>query len=816
MTLLNHNPVPNRILRSGLSLLIVAFSLSLFPNLKAQDAAGREDVLAYADLLYSQKKYGFAAQQYQIFIKEQPKSVNIQSAWFRLGECYLQVNQQEDAETTFDYLIKTYQKGPFVGSAAYRLAVLRFNGKDYQSSLDYFKIAASELTNEEAKLQAKFYLARCYQLTKQTDLAISQYDAVLKSSPTAEENPFYERCLLETARLLFDTGEIEKSMERFEKLANETKNKEFKEEAIVRGGLLAAEAGKPELSEKFLDQAMRFSDTSPWKALALVGSIFNAFAREDYDKVIGIYNTGAYDTPEDSRAKVNLIVGHSFRMKNDLESALRLYTLVESKFPKTKEGSEAGYRKLQILHQQGASSLGTAAREFIDQQRIANPDSNYIDLAYLMKAEWHFSKAEGAASGADSKFATENFKSSAEAYAAVRSEKVDEKFHEISLYKMGWAQIESGALEEGIKTLSRFLVSHPKSDLASSAMAKRATTHQSLNNQTLALEDYKAIVESYPDAPELEFAMQQVALIQAHLRLIPEMIASYEALLKRFPETSGASEAHYWIGVGNFDQEKYAESIPELEKARELDPEAYKDKATLRLILAHYQLENIEKLTAEAKSYIEAAPPAEVEAQKAVKRTTVPPQILEYLGRKLFAAKDYTNAAFFLNALATPETPGNTPAAIWKLLADSRVHLKEHQKAIDAFDHYLIQTKRPSERASAYLNRGKSQLCLRDFAAARESARESLRSQKEGRTNAEARILMGDVSAAEGNLDEAAREYLVVSQIFTDRNVTPVALTKAINAYISLGKPEQAETLNEQLTKAFPDYTAPEKMDDDC
>ena len=60
-----------------------------------------EDILSYADLLYSKEQYAIAAQQYQIFIREQPTSPNLQAAWFRLGECYLKVNQLEDSLTTF-------------------------------------------------------------------------------------------------------------------------------------------------------------------------------------------------------------------------------------------------------------------------------------------------------------------------------------------------------------------------------------------------------------------------------------------------------------------------------------------------------------------------------------------------------------------------------------------------------------------------------------------------------------------------------------------------------------------------------------------
>ncbi len=770
-----------------------------------------EDILSYADLLYSKEQFAIAAQQYQIFIREQPNSPNLQAAWFRLGECYLKVNQLEDSVTTFNYLINTYRKGVFVGSAAYRLAVLRFNAKDYRNALAYFKVAKDELTNPEAVVQARFYFARCLQLTAQAKEALAEFEAVMASSPAAQ-NPFYERCLLESARLFFELGDTAKSLERFQQLAASASTQEFKEEAIVRGGLMAAESGQADLSEKLLNEALRFADTSPWKSLAQVGAIFNAFSRGDHDKVIGLYNTGAYDAPDESRAKMLLIVGHSFRIKNDLASAIRLYSLVEGKYPNRPEGIEAGYRKLQILHQQGDPLLPEVASRFAARQSKVDPDSTFIDMAHLMAAEWHFSQAENSASGAGSEFTIKHYKDAAAAYRKVREDNIEKKYHEARLYKQGWAEIESGQASEGILTLSRFIQRHRDSTLASSALAKRAMAYQAQEDHDFALGDYLDIVKRHPDSPELEFALQQVALIYAHKRKIPEMIQAYRDLLAKFPETDGAGEAHYWIGVGHFDLEEYPEALIELEKAREMDKDN-EDKATLRIVISHYHLEDIAKLATEARRYLENVPAVANDAEP-VKRTAIPPQILEYAGRKLAETDKFKDAEFFLTSISDPEAPEKTTSSVWKLLAECRAKLKKFPETITAYDHYLSQTERPSDRAAAYLARGSAQLCLRDFEAARNSAQESLRSQKEGRTNAEARILLGDISAADGKLEEAAKDYLVVSQIFIDPEVTPKALSKAINAYRSLGNQARAEELTQELSKGYPGYIAPEKSDE--
>jgi tetratricopeptide (TPR) repeat protein len=416
MTLL-HQPL---ILRVALCATMLSLGLLSFSPTKAPaqaSGAKLEELLEYANLLFSREQYGVAAGQYRTFIQENSKSPNLQIAWFRLGECYLKVNQIDDAVTSFNFLIENFRTGPFVGSAAYRVAVLRLNAKDYQNALTFFDVARKQLNDSKAKLQAGYYHARCLQLTDQPKEALAAFDRLVKEKPK-EDNPLYERGMLEKARLQFELGSPEKALKTFSELAESASTKEVKEEAIVRTGLLAAEAGQTELSEKFLNQALKFSDTSPWKNLAQIGAIFNAFAAEDYDRVIGLYQTGAYSSPEDSRAKMLLIVGHSYRIKGDLDSALRLYALVEGKYPDRTEGSEAGYRRLQILHQKGDRTLPELASRFAEKQRRIEPNSQYIDMSWLMVAEWHFSEAENSASGPGSEFAKKHFGDAADGIQA--------------------------------------------------------------------------------------------------------------------------------------------------------------------------------------------------------------------------------------------------------------------------------------------------------------------------------------------------------------------------------------------------------------
>ena len=298
-----------------------------------------------------------------------------------------------------------------------------------------------------------------------------------------------------------------------------------------------------------------------WKALAQIGLIFNQFSAADYEGVIKTYNRGIYDAPADSRAQMLLLAAHSYRMTKQLKSAADVYGIVERNYRDREEGIEAGYRRLQCLHLLANGGLPVFATQYIEQQRKIDSKSHYLDLALLMKAEWHFEHNE--------------FADAAKAYAEVRPANIPKEHHIARLYKLSWSQVEGGMAKEGIASLTEFITQYPDDPLASSALAKRASTHQAAENLKKALQDYQTLATKYSKSNELEFALQQLAVIQLESKDTPAMIAAFLNLLEKFPETSAAAEAHFWIGSGYIQQKKYKQAIPFLDKARQLDKKTY-------------------------------------------------------------------------------------------------------------------------------------------------------------------------------------------------------------------------------------------------
>ena len=766
----------------------------------------REDLITYADLLFSRKEWKLAAQQYQIFLSEHPGSPNAPAAWFRLGECYLAAGQQPDALTSFNYLVSRFKKGPFVGAAAYRLATAKFTAQEYRDALVHFTTASKQAPAAELKLQASYYRARCLELLKEDKAALAAYREVLAANIDKEPsdpdkdpknddpetkpdsggdkkaNPFAERAQLSIARLLHEAEDLEAAFAEYLALSKISKTPGIRHEALARGGLLAAQLGKTEESNRMLDAVLAGDADDEWVGTAQVALIFNLYASGDHERVVRIYNSGIARTPNDIRPKLLMMVANSMRQIGDFKSAASVYAIIEKSFRGLPLAAEAIFRRLQCLDENGDLDLVNEVDRFVKSQQKIDSTSAFIDLSRLMQGEWYFQRSQ--------------WQNAAKAYAAVRPDKIPEKYRAAHLYKLGWAQTESGEQGDGVVSLSKFIDDHPGDPFVPSALAKRATTQQALGNRTDALKDYRQIADEHPDSDQLEFCLEQVAYIHNVQREIPEMMTAYQALLDKFPETKGAAEAWFYIGGGHYEQKQYAKALEPLRKARSLDPKGFTARATEVIVLALFRVEDIEILAKEAELALSSKPPVKV-----------PVPVLNYLGEKLFRAENYRQSDRFFTAASTPSKPSETPSAVWDYLGRARYEVGIFGGSIIAFDHYLSIVQRPSDRAEGYLNKGRSLLAKGDFADAGEAAREALKLVQQGKKNARGRLLRGDIAAASDDHAAAAREYFITAQIFVnDPEITPQALAKAARSYRNAGDEAKAVELEGQLAADYPDY----------
>jgi len=288
--------------------------------------------------------------------------------------------------------------------------------------------------------------------------------------------------------------------------------------------------------------------------------------------------------------------------------------------------------------------------------------------------------------------------------------------------------------------------------------------------------------------------MLQRALLLGSLQRPSEMAAAFERLLAEYPESKSAAQANFWIGYSDVEAKKYAEAIAPLEKARRLDPEKYGERATLRLLMCHYYLQDRGAAAREAEALGPDKAPAEVRS---------------WLGLSAAEAGDHAQAVKFLAPLAGAE---DASEELRMTLAGSQLASGDHVSAAATMDKLLPRLHEPRTKARANLLLAEAHIGMKDAEKAKAAAEEALRLQPEGRLNAEARLVNARALLAQNRPDDAARAFMAVALLYDDNSLTPQALVLAEQAYLQAENKADAERARQELQRRFPDYKPPARL----
>ena len=335
------------------------------------------------------------------------------------------------------------------------------------------------------------------------------------------------------------------------------------------------------------------------------------------------------------------------------------------------------------------------------------------------------------------------------------------------------------------------------------AFTQRAVAKMRKGELGAALRDFDEVIKRYPKASEREFALHQKARLQGQLKDNSGMAESFGKLLKEYPKSPAAAEANYWVGWVAFDNKDYKGAREPLSAARTLDPEQYFERASLRILLACYHLEQREALGREIEMY-----------ENGGDKRPAPYDVLEWLGQGYYEAamketipekraSGFRDAAKYLAMLSQR---ADAKPHDFLNLGRSRIQIGDYAGAVAPLEKYLQSTKEPAPSATALLSLGEALLGMKDLDRAWEIPEKVFALQPDGRLNARARILVGDVECQRGRLAEACKVYESVALVIDDEQLTPLALEKAVETYKALGRDDEARKVLNRLQSRYPEY----------
>ena len=740
--------------------------------------------LDYANALFSRKIYDLAAPEYEKYLGQYPGAPGRASAYFYLAECYRALNRSAAARTSFQNVLDNYGDGEFAGPASYGVAEILFTQKDYAGALPLFHRSAAKSKEAALALSARYFEARCLENLDRKDEAQNLYQQVAE---TKNPNSYREDARMAAGTIALARGRKADAFRNYEALANETQKPALKAEATVRAGMVAidlqqTEKGKIDkaMAEKalsLLQKGRSLPEAGKWRAIAEVGLLRLQYQSGQYDKVLAEYKRGEKELPEEVRAEMMLIVGNSHRQLGHTKEADEIYKQIIAKYPSKEEAKDAQYQRLINFYNTNAPTLLTEIDEFLN----SNPAPERADQAKLLKAEHYYKE--------------QKFAEAAPIYSELRASHLSPKLRAEAAYKLGWCFVQLKDGSNVIEAFDYFVKAFPESSQMPSALTQRALAHQAAKNYDAALEDLGTLLAKYPAAREREAALQQKALILGQKEDAKGMADAFRQLLKEFPKSPVAAQANYYIGKVAFEAKDYKGALAPLEAARQLNKEQYYDLATLRIVSAFFYLRDRPALSKEVDGFTAASPQAKV-----------PAEILEWLGLEYFNEKNYAAAEKYLSLLGKSESLGNVKPDFWFYLADTETKLKNFAQAEAAYEKYLQVATDPAAKAKTLLALGATKIASHKPDEAQKIAEEIMSLQPEGRVNAEARLLAGDVQVERQNFDEAGKAFMGVALLYDDPAITPRALQKAAFAYQKAGKKEEADRVAKQLREKYPDF----------
>ncbi len=756
----------------------------------ARETEGREAEgadqrqLDYANGLFARKLYDLAVPEYQKYLDDYPGRPGRANAYFSLGECYRNLHRNSNARTNLQKALNDYGDSEFAGPAAFALAEMAFTDKDYAAALPLFHRSAGRSKEPVVTLAARYFEARCLESVGKKDEAADIYAQVAE---TGNPNPYREDSRITAASILVARGKKAEALKQYEALANEAQKPALKAECAVRGALIAlelaqADKGKSDNSmaqraAALFQKARSLPEAGKFRAIAQVGYRRLQYQTGQYTQLLADYNKELEKLPEAAQAEVLLLAANSQRQLGHSTEADALYRQIVAKFPDRDEAKDAAYQRLINVYNSDPTALASA----VDQFLATNPTNERADQAKLLKAEALYKQ--------------QNYTEAASMYGELRASELSSRLRAESAYKLGLCHLQTKNIPGVIEAFTYYMQTFPDSSQIPAALAQRALAYEQSKNYGAALTDLNILLAKYPKANEREAALQLKALILGQQDNTKGMVDTFRQLLREYPKSPVAAQAQYYIGKTAFEAKDYKTALSALNTARELNKEQYYNLASVRIILCHFYLKDRAALTKEVNNFMANSP-----------SSSVPAEVLEWLGIEYYNEKNFQAAEKYLSALRKIDNASKVKPDYLFYLGDAATRLKNLSEAEEAFEKYLQTAKDPAGKAKVLLTLGAVKISAHKPDEAQKIAVEIMALQPEGRVNAEARLLAGEVQLERGNFDDAGKAFKGVALLYDDPAITPRALDKAALAFRQAGNTGEADRLSHELRERYPNY----------
>ncbi|MDR2463661.1 MAG: tetratricopeptide repeat protein [Verrucomicrobiales bacterium] len=740
-----------------------------------------QEMFAEAGAFIKQRNPGRAIMILSDLLRFYPESRHCEEAWYRVAACYKDLGRFDEAGRTLDLLVKKFPQGAWSASAGLLRGEMLAADKKWAEALPFLRKAALTVSLPDARLRASYLIAlACDNLSRLADAR----DALEFLAAREKNNPYLDYARVRLAAVLIDAADGERAAALLRAALASSKDANLRAEAGVRAGNLAYSRGDYPAALVFYNAARSGGAPEFWKKLANLGLAQANFAAKNYPATIQVYNETKPHFPDSMRSQVLFLVAESYRLTKQNEPALDLYKFVLDQFPDDANAEPSSWARILLLKDAAdrEAFLAETAR-FIARF----PKSARLPLAQVMRA--------------DAYYANGDYKTAAPMYAAILAQPGKLPLADDALagvyFRAGFAFFNVKDYKNATLWLASHLVKFKDDVLTPNVLWLKGQAELELKAADDALLSWSQLIERHPKFPQRELVLWQASLLAGSRKDYAKMGAWLGRLAAEFPQTPQLAEARYWLAVCHESAGDDNGALAQWIAARNLDASRYYAAATQSIIRLLLKKQDVAQLRAEVEKYDQWR-------LKNPQGAAISLDVYEWIGQQLTDGLRPADGEPWLRRVLRSSRRNEQRQRVQLRLAMLMTNLQNWDAAVRDWTAYRANFPDETNRSAVLEPLAQAHIATGNWPLARKLAEQILQQNPEGEYNARGRLLLGDIALAKKECEDAAKIYSAVALLIDHPQLTPLALTRAEQAWRLAGNRDKADEALARLKKIHP------------
>ncbi|MGD9895905.1 MAG: tetratricopeptide repeat protein [Candidatus Methylacidiphilaceae bacterium] len=698
-----------------------------------------------------------------------------EEALFDIGECYRLLGRPADALSVYRMLTQSSPKSLFAPAAWFWEGKLLMEREHYGEAIPLLQLAMDRGGGETVEA-ARYLLALCYFHVGNEAAGSEQLRKVASGA-----SPYRWEAARLLAVYLEKKGDWAGALSFWRSIAAQSKDSSRKWQAMARAGWAAMRAGEAKTADDLFRQCLGPDVPAEWRNLAYEGQFEEALSQKHYNEALASLQSHPDRFSLERRVALLLKLGNVSLQAGETGIAFQVFDYCLSLKPAGPALADAAYGRLVALAGLNQKGVLDEATAFLDRFGSSSP--------YAVRVRFIQAQALSARG---------RFEDALPLWEGLVAQKPDGVPRSAALLGLGRAYFECGRWKEAAETLERLGIEYPDASELLPARLTEGAAWDKAGNVAKALEAWKQALDLAPmGSSEREAALAQTALLARQLKRSKEMEQAFRALVEEYPKAKLRPLGCLLLGQAELGEKRYGEAEKHLLEAREGEPAQFFGPATSMLVWVAYGEKNLEKMEHYLGELEEKAPAAAAQ---------LPSALYYWAGLSWAKENRLILAKNALQKVCSRSDSGPYLASAYWELAEIERKLHEWPSAIQCYQEFRKLDPRGADNSPVLLGFAEAETGAGDYSSAQKHLEQVLLQEPEGRRNAEARMLLGNLYWVQKNYAEAAKTYSTLSLIYQDDEITPRAMEKAASSFARSGNEQQAADWRRRLKERYPDF----------